>query len=149
MTHYKNYKNKKIQTSKGETLIELLISIFILTLVLTVILAVFISGRAGVEQSWDRTDKNECASNVMEQLKSSPYPTLLGYRSGGATNIRYTEFIPIGEQLECANFYEVEFDLLSYNGKSINKIMQINVRVEKDGKGVEIGSLLLRKGESP
>lgn len=140
----------KLLNSKGETLIELLISIFILTIVLTVIIAVFISGRAGVEQSWDRTDKNECASNVMEQLKSLPYQTLLDSRAEEDENISYTEiFIDSDDQLQCANYYDIEFDLLPFSGKPIDQIMQINVRVEKNGNGVEIGSLFLRKGESP
>lgn len=156
MSNLENSDSSKLNNSKGETLIELIISIFILTLVLTAIIAIFISGRAGVVESWDRTDKNECAGNVMEQLKSQPYQTLVDlernsvYRVGGnAINIPYTDiFTGSDTRLECADLYEIEFDLLTFKGNPIEKIMQINVRIEKDGKGVEIGSLL-RKGDSP
>lgn len=158
MTVYSKGKANKVLNCHGETLIELLISIFILTLVLTIIIAVFISGRAGVVDSWARTEKNECAANVLEQLKALSYHTLKlwesnpAYRTAGeAVDIKYAEVVPgHAELLQCANSYDISFDLLAFEGNPLDEIMKVNVRVKKgdSDKGVELGSLI-RKGESP
>lgn len=149
MTTTKN--SNKLQSSKGETLIELLISIFILTITLTLIISVFMSGRAGIVESWNRTEKIECAKNVMEQLKVLPYDTLTSFIPPGKVEkigIDFTEIPASIDEKLCEDLNDVKFDVHTYNTYSRDNIVQVNVRVKKGStdKEVEIGSLI-RKGD--
>lgn len=140
MKRFNRYMN-----SRGETLIELLIATVILGMTLTVIISIFMSGRSNVVSSWDRTEENLAALDVMEQLKATSYETLKTMEANDWMDLSATS-IPIHESLAP---YEIQVDVVPYQDYSVEDLLQVHVRV-RDGSErpwIEKASLI-RKGDS-
>lgn len=119
---------------RGETLLELLVSMVIISLTLATVLSVFMNGRAGIEQSWERTEANQCAVSVMEAIKAHDYAEVLTWKGEGGDMMNLS---PFDEDIdvyvdEAYTDYDITFDLLSYKSYSDDELIQIIVRVRKD-----------------
>lgn len=141
---------KRVLDSRGETLIELMIAVVIIGMTLTVVITVFMSGRAGIESSWDLTEDNQCASNVMEQLKAVPYEKIQDYGIDHWILLDDDEWITLTDTTSPEKYsdYEIEFYLSEYKGYSKDQLVQVKVRVHEDGEPWMTKASLIRKGES-
>jgi hypothetical protein len=134
--------------SKGETLIELLTAVAVLSLILMVIFQIFISGKKANQQAWQLTMENELAVQIIEQLKAMPYSTLREweqtYRSGGPAAGLDPRDGRFGLTIDpMFDGLSAEFALLPYGSYSLDRIMEVVVRVGR----TEVSSLI-RAGDS-
>lgn len=136
---------KKVMNSHGETLIELLLSTVILGMTLTVIISAFMSGRSNVVSSWDRTEENLTAVDVMEQVKATSYETLKNMEVNDWMDLSTTS-IPTYDSYAS---YEIQVDVAPYQEYSIEELLEVNVRVREnsDRPWIEKASLI-RKGDA-
>jgi prepilin-type N-terminal cleavage/methylation domain-containing protein len=141
---------KRVLDSRGETLIELMIAVVIIGMTLTVVITVFMSGRAGIESSWDLTEDNQCASYVMEQLKAVPYEKIQDYGIDHWILLDDDEWTTLTDTASPEKYsdYEIEFYLSEYKGYSKDQLVKVKVRVHEDGEPWMTKASLIRKGES-
>lgn len=135
----------RLLNSRGETFIELLIATFILGVTLAVVISVFMSGREAIVTSWDRTEENLCAIDMMEQLKVTDYETIMGLSGNGWNNFSATT-LAIDEKYSS---YHIQFSISSYKDYLVKDLVQVNVRVRRGSERtwVEKASLI-HKGDS-
>ncbi|MBO8171964.1 MAG: hypothetical protein H0Z33_08740 [Bacillaceae bacterium] len=124
----------KFRDSRGETLIELLITTFIVVMVLFVLIEVWMSGRAGVEQSWALSKRDEVAVHLMEQLKATPYADLLDWEQQFRQGGQAVDLDPRDSRinLEVPDGYGARFDLLTYKEYPLTSMMKVVIRVRED-----------------
>ena len=149
------YKSKstveKLLNEKGESFIELMVAMFILTVTITVIVSAFMSGRAGMESAWMRTEMDHCAASLMEQLKAAPYDQVIAELDGNEEKVGITlDESTLGLTIpnECQSF-EFQYSLLTYESYLKDELLQVVVKVREDEtKPWFEKASLLRKGES-
>lgn len=135
-----------IRNSRGESLIELLVTTVIISLTLFAILSAFLSGRTATVQSWNATAQNELAVQVMEQLKATPYSTLLTWEQQCRVNGQAAGLDPRQPPFDFHldpqyAAYEVRLDLLAYETYPLNELIKIVVHVGQ----VEQASLMTKR----
>ncbi|MGO4890566.1 hypothetical protein ACJ2A9_22710 [Anaerobacillus sp. MEB173] len=129
---------KRYFNSRGTTLLELLFALFVLTVTLTVIISVLMSGRAGIVSSWDRTEANSAAVQVLEQLKAASYSEVLAIKNNEKS---------LAAVITVDSHYEINVDLFGYEEYPSEEMLQVVVTVsDSSGKRPLEKATILRKG---